>query len=95
MIYLFYYYSLYQTHHVLGLHSPVPVTYAGGVRSIEDLELVKALGSDKVGKTIIVFIHSILQKELIVYDDVIFNYFVSYYVCYFNDYRLIVLWEAP
>jgi phosphoribosylformimino-5-aminoimidazole carboxamide ribotide isomerase len=30
----------------------VPITYAGGVRSIEDLELVKALGQDKVDCTI-------------------------------------------
>lgn len=26
----------------------IPVTYAGGVRSIEDMELVKRLGKDKV-----------------------------------------------
>jgi phosphoribosylformimino-5-aminoimidazole carboxamide ribotide isomerase len=32
----------------LGEFSPVPVTYAGGVRSIEDLETVKALGNNKV-----------------------------------------------
>ena len=35
---------------LLGLHSPVPVTYAGGVRSIDDLELVKSLGSNKVNQ---------------------------------------------
>ena len=37
---------------LLGSHSPVPVTYAGGVRSIEDLELVKSLGSNKVDCTV-------------------------------------------
>lgn len=33
---------------LLGKYSPIPVTYAGGVRSIADLELVKSLGLGKV-----------------------------------------------
>jgi len=37
---------------LLGDHSPIPVTYAGGVRSLEDLELVKELGKDKVDATV-------------------------------------------
>ena len=37
---------------LLGEHSTIPVTYAGGVRSIEDLELVKKLGNDKVDATV-------------------------------------------
>jgi phosphoribosylformimino-5-aminoimidazole carboxamide ribotide isomerase len=37
---------------LLGEHSPIPVTYAGGVRSLEDMELVKELGNDKVDATI-------------------------------------------
>jgi phosphoribosylformimino-5-aminoimidazole carboxamide ribotide isomerase len=37
---------------LLGDHSPIPVTYAGGVRSIDDLELVKKLGNDKVDATV-------------------------------------------
>jgi len=37
---------------MLGESSPVPVTYAGGVRSIEDMELVKKLGKGKVDLTI-------------------------------------------
>ncbi|KAL3944992.1 MAG: hypothetical protein SGBAC_000912 [Bacillariaceae sp.] len=37
---------------LLGQHSPIPVTYAGGVRSIDDLELVKRLGNDKVDATV-------------------------------------------
>lgn len=37
---------------LLGKHSPIPVTYAGGVRSIEDLELVKRLGNNKVDATV-------------------------------------------
>mmetsp|Transcript_40849 Transcript_40849/g.45528 ORF Transcript_40849/g.45528 Transcript_40849/m.45528 type:complete len:283 (+) Transcript_40849:83-931(+) len=37
---------------LLGEHSPIPVTYAGGVRSIEDLELVKILGNDRVDATV-------------------------------------------
>ena len=32
--------------------SPVPVTYAGGVRSLEDLELIKTEGKDRVDATI-------------------------------------------
>jgi len=31
--------------------SPIPVTYAGGVRSIDDLELVKKIGQNKVDAT--------------------------------------------
>mmetsp|Transcript_7097 Transcript_7097/g.17824 ORF Transcript_7097/g.17824 Transcript_7097/m.17824 type:complete len:279 (-) Transcript_7097:47-883(-) len=37
---------------LLGEHSTIPVTYAGGVRSIEDLELVKKLGKDRVDATV-------------------------------------------
>jgi phosphoribosylformimino-5-aminoimidazole carboxamide ribotide isomerase len=36
----------------LGKHSPLPVTYAGGVSRLEDLDLVKALGKDRVDLTI-------------------------------------------
>jgi len=32
--------------------SPIPVTYAGGVRSLEDMELIRRLGQDKVDATI-------------------------------------------
>jgi len=37
---------------LLGKHSPIPVTYAGGVRSIEDLELVEKLGNGRVDCTV-------------------------------------------
>jgi phosphoribosylformimino-5-aminoimidazole carboxamide ribotide isomerase len=37
---------------LLGNHSPVPVTYAGGVRSLEDMDRVLALGEGKVDLTI-------------------------------------------
>lgn len=37
---------------LLGKISPLPVTYAGGVRSIEDLELVRSIGSAKVDCTV-------------------------------------------
>ena len=37
---------------LLGKYSPVPVTYAGGVRGIEDLDRVKELGGGKVDLTI-------------------------------------------
>lgn len=37
---------------LLGDHSPIPVTYAGGVRSLEDMELVRKLGKDRVDATI-------------------------------------------
>ena len=37
---------------LLGRHSPIPVTYAGGVRSIADLEAIAEFGADKVDATI-------------------------------------------
>lgn len=37
---------------LLGKYSPVPVTYAGGVREFSDLELVKRLGQGRVDLTI-------------------------------------------
>jgi phosphoribosylformimino-5-aminoimidazole carboxamide ribotide isomerase len=37
---------------LLGDHSPLPVTYAGGAKSLHDLERVKALGSGRVDLTI-------------------------------------------
>ncbi len=37
---------------LLGEHSPVPVTYAGGVRSVVDLDLVERLGKGKVDITV-------------------------------------------
>ena len=37
---------------LLGEHSPIPVTYAGGVRDISDLDRVKELGRGRVDLTI-------------------------------------------
>ncbi len=37
---------------LLGDHSPLPVTYAGGANTLDDLEQVKALGSGRVDLTI-------------------------------------------
>ena len=37
---------------LLGQYSPCPVTYAGGVSRLEDLELVKRLGNNRVDLTI-------------------------------------------
>mmetsp|Transcript_38261 Transcript_38261/g.81670 ORF Transcript_38261/g.81670 Transcript_38261/m.81670 type:complete len:268 (-) Transcript_38261:139-942(-) len=37
---------------LLGQHSPVPVTYAGGVKGLEDLDRVKELGGGRVDLTI-------------------------------------------
>ncbi|MBD3390438.1 MAG: phosphoribosylformimino-5-aminoimidazole carboxamide ribotide isomerase, partial [Chitinivibrionales bacterium] len=37
---------------LLGDLSPVPVTYAGGIRSIADLEIVKKYGGDRVDATV-------------------------------------------
>jgi phosphoribosylformimino-5-aminoimidazole carboxamide ribotide isomerase len=37
---------------LLGMYSPLPVTYAGGVKNLSDLELVKSLGQDRVDLTI-------------------------------------------
>lgn len=36
----------------LGEYSPIPVTYAGGVRSLDDLELVERLGKGRVDCTV-------------------------------------------
>ena len=37
---------------LLAEHSPIPVTYAGGVRRLEDLDLVDTLGKGRVDLTI-------------------------------------------
>ena len=37
---------------MLGAWSPIPVTYAGGVRSLADLELIRTVGQDRVDATI-------------------------------------------
>lgn len=37
---------------LLGAYAPIPVTYAGGARTLEDLELVKQLGQGRVALTI-------------------------------------------
>eukprot|EP00934_Nitzschia_sp_Nitz4_P000197 Nitzschia sp. Nitz4//scaffold7_size249615//16739//17536//NITZ4_001138-RA/size249615-processed-gene-0.170-mRNA-1//-1//CDS//3329558325//197//frame0 len=37
---------------LLGEHSPIPVTYAGGVRSLEDMELIRKVGKNRVDATI-------------------------------------------
>ena len=37
---------------ILGKYSPIPVTYAGGVKELSDLDLVKELGRDRVDLTI-------------------------------------------
>ena len=37
---------------LLGAHCPIPVTYAGGVRNMEDLQLVRRLGNGRVDVTV-------------------------------------------
>jgi phosphoribosylformimino-5-aminoimidazole carboxamide ribotide isomerase len=37
---------------LLGEHSPVPVSYAGGARSIQDMEMVEQIGHGKLDLTI-------------------------------------------
>jgi phosphoribosylformimino-5-aminoimidazole carboxamide ribotide isomerase len=37
---------------LLGEHSPLPVTYAGGARSMEDMDMVERIGQGKVDLTI-------------------------------------------
>ena len=37
---------------ILGKNSPIPVTYAGGVKDLSDLDLVKEIGSNRVDLTI-------------------------------------------
>lgn len=34
----------------LGAHSPIPVTYAGGARSLEDLQQVTEVGKGRVSE---------------------------------------------
>ena len=36
----------------LGKHTPIPTTYAGGVRSMEDLETLDRIGNGKLDVTI-------------------------------------------
>jgi phosphoribosylformimino-5-aminoimidazole carboxamide ribotide isomerase len=37
---------------MLGKWSPIPTTYAGGARSVDDLYLVRELGNDRIDLTI-------------------------------------------
>ena len=37
---------------LLGEHSPIPVTYAGGIRNIEDVEKIARLGKGRVDFTV-------------------------------------------
>jgi phosphoribosylformimino-5-aminoimidazole carboxamide ribotide isomerase len=37
---------------LLGNHCPIPVTYAGGIRSLDDLDLVERLGKGRVDATV-------------------------------------------
>jgi phosphoribosylformimino-5-aminoimidazole carboxamide ribotide isomerase len=37
---------------LLGKYSPIPVTYAGGVKALSDLDLVKEIGQNRVDLTI-------------------------------------------
>ena len=41
-----------QVAELLGNYCTIPVTYAGGVHSIEDIELLKKLGKEKVDITV-------------------------------------------
>lgn len=54
---------------LLGRWSPIPVTYAGGARSIDDLELVHSLGAGKVdlaiGSALDIFGGSLPYKHVI------------------------------
>jgi phosphoribosylformimino-5-aminoimidazole carboxamide ribotide isomerase len=37
---------------MLGEHSPLPATYAGGIRNLDDMKQVKVLGKNRVDATI-------------------------------------------
>jgi phosphoribosylformimino-5-aminoimidazole carboxamide ribotide isomerase len=54
---------------LLGDHSPIPVTYAGGVRSIADLDLVESIGRGRVdctvGSALDVFGGSLPYKDVV------------------------------
>jgi phosphoribosylformimino-5-aminoimidazole carboxamide ribotide isomerase len=57
---------------LLGAHATVPVTYAGGVRSMEDVELVRALGRGRVdvsiGSALDIFGGSLPYEKLVAWQ---------------------------
>jgi len=58
---------------ILGEHSSIPVTYAGGARTIEDLELVKTVGKGKVdltiGSALDIFGGDLLYTDVVAWDE--------------------------
>ena len=54
---------------LLGAHSPIPVTYAGGVRDMADVERVRALGGGRVdvsvGSALDIFGGSLSFEDLV------------------------------
>ena len=57
---------------LLGAHATVPVTYAGGVRSLEDVELVRTLGGGRVdvsiGSALDIFGGSLPYEKLVAWQ---------------------------
>lgn len=57
---------------LLGAHATVPVTYAGGVRSLEDVELVRQLGGGRVdvsvGSALDIFGGSLPYEKLVAWQ---------------------------
>lgn len=58
---------------LLGKYSPIPVTYAGGVRSIADMQLVQLLGNTKVditiGSALDIFGGDLSYKDVVAYHN--------------------------
>ncbi|MCH6256899.1 phosphoribosylformimino-5-aminoimidazole carboxamide ribotide isomerase [Puniceicoccaceae bacterium K14] len=59
---------------LLGEHSPIPVTYAGGAQSLEDLERVKSIGNGRVdltiGSALDIFGGSTAYKKVVAWDKI-------------------------
>ena len=57
---------------LLGRHSPIPVTYAGGVRSIADMDRVAALSGGRVnvsvGSALDIFGGSLPYADVVAWD---------------------------
>ncbi|XVE96423.1 hypothetical protein REPUB_Repub02eG0220600 [Reevesia pubescens] len=58
---------------LLGEHSPIPVTYAGGVTVMDDLETIKAAGKGRVdvtvGSALDIFGGNLAYRDVVAWHD--------------------------